>query len=477
MRTVSKLQTVMEYPETNKLDRDCKWGRPEFEAVDGFGEQELWQLEGLIVALGFINDDKQCIIGSGIMVAPGLCLTATHVIDETKEKHGLLHTFPNESSMRIWKPEDFHAMKGVTDTILFNKPEERFSDVSILSYSPFSKFNDDKPHLYAPIEVYLPKIGERLWAVGYREASNDGTPLIGYFVSSGLVTEQYLEGRGSHIKGACIEVAMKTIGGMSGGPVFNEEGRVVGVISSSMESEDDNKGPTYVTLIWPSLISTVYSPWPEDHWPEDLAGLQVKVENNGPRVMGSATFDDNETISLKFSKQKIEDIHEVFKKSGSFLANENEELYDYVYELFEDFLEEEGLKYLSSLKQDDLEKSLTGSKYSEVIKLFESIDTDTMEGVEDIEVKSATLLESGCVGVDFMFDIRCVFLTLKMESIQHSYYKKETKLPDSFHNFEDHGDFVTYQQFVRPYFRVTLTYDPKSDDFTDLRFHMLRLKI
>ena len=106
----------------------------------------------------------------------------------------------------------------------------------------------------------MPKIGERLWAVGYREVVNDGTPQIGAFVTSGLVTEQFSSGRGSYINGACVEVAMKSLGGMSGGPVFNEEGRVVGVISTCLEGQEDNLGPTYVTLIWPSLISEIYCP-------------------------------------------------------------------------------------------------------------------------------------------------------------------------------------------------------------------------
>ncbi|MFS1863149.1 hypothetical protein [Vibrio splendidus] len=58
--------------------------RPEFEAVDGFAEETLWVLEGLIVALGFIHEDQQHIIGSDIMFAPGLCLTATYFAKNQK---------------------------------------------------------------------------------------------------------------------------------------------------------------------------------------------------------------------------------------------------------------------------------------------------------------------------------------------------------------------------------------------------------
>lgn len=46
----------------------------------------------------------------------------------------------------------------------------------------------------------------------------------------------------------CFEVAMETLGGMSGGPVFNSDGRLVGIVSSSLEG-----GPSYVTLLWDAI--------------------------------------------------------------------------------------------------------------------------------------------------------------------------------------------------------------------------------
>lgn len=180
-------QTIIEHPETNTLDRQCKWIRPEFQSIDGIGEEELWRLEGLIVAIGFIDNDRQCIIGSGIMIAPGLCLTATHVIEETEKKHALLFTFANENSMRIWTPEDFQAQQKISvELIPFQRPEPKYSDVGILSHSPFSKFSDSEDYLFAPIEASIPKVGERLWATGYREISNDGVPTIAFFITSGL---------------------------------------------------------------------------------------------------------------------------------------------------------------------------------------------------------------------------------------------------------------------------------------------------
>jgi hypothetical protein len=77
----NSFQARMELPKHNSLDKKCKWVCPEFSPITGIGEGDLWTLKGLIVAIGFIDDQKQQVIGSGAMVAPGLCLTATHVLE------------------------------------------------------------------------------------------------------------------------------------------------------------------------------------------------------------------------------------------------------------------------------------------------------------------------------------------------------------------------------------------------------------
>lgn len=208
----NSFQARMELPKHNSLDKECKWVCPEFSPITGIGEGDLWTLKGLIVAIGFIDDQKQQVIGSGVMVAPGLCLTATHVL-EGLTNQPFLHSFVTKTAMRIWIVEDFHAQAFKVELVPFQASKRKFSDVCVLSCSPFSAFSDDEPFYFAPIEASIPKIGERFWTVGYREKANDGVPMIGCFTSSGLVTEIYLNGRGSFMKGPCVEVAMNVVGG------------------------------------------------------------------------------------------------------------------------------------------------------------------------------------------------------------------------------------------------------------------------
>lgn len=449
----------MEYPESNILDRKCKWVCPEFEAVDGICEESLWTFSGLIVAIGFIDKERKGIIGSGIMIAPGLCLTATHVMEEIKKKQALLFTFPNEDNMRIWIPKDFNAQQKTSiELIPFQKPEPKYSDVGVLSYSPFSKFKDAEDYLFAPIAVSVPKIGERLWATGYRQISNNGVPKIAFFIISGLVTEQYLEGRGSHINGPCVEVAMEALGGMSGGPVFNANGSVIGVISSSLEGADDSRGPTYVSLAWTSLLSTVYSPWPENHWSENIAGIQAPANGEGARLLGSARVNDDGAILVKFPSQDY-----YFS--------------DFAYENLEDYLEEEGLQYLSTVDKKTFDMSLIEKDYTEIIKLFKCFDAYTMEGLEDLIIQSVILLEDGNIGIDALFDIRIVFLRLQISRDDHDYHQQSISSLTSLHNQEFYEDSIYYDHYVRPLYRVNFTYNIQSEECQDIRFHSLSMKI
>jgi len=71
-------------------------------------------------------------------------------------------------------------------------------------------------------------------------------------VAVGEVTEHYLTGRGSMPPGPAIEVACSTPGGLSGGPAFDKNGRLIGILSNSYH-DPDGRGPSYVSLLWTAL--------------------------------------------------------------------------------------------------------------------------------------------------------------------------------------------------------------------------------
>ena len=112
------VQTKIQYPETNKLDRKTRWIAVELPAEDNFGELELWAFQGVVVSIGYIDEANERIIGSGVMVAPGICLTATHVMDVMRNKNAVVYSFPCKNNMRIWAPQDFQAEQKVTAEIM-----------------------------------------------------------------------------------------------------------------------------------------------------------------------------------------------------------------------------------------------------------------------------------------------------------------------------------------------------------------------
>ena len=69
--------------DTGSLQMPLKWAQPVFTAFDGIGEMaDLATAGGQILALGYLATEGLRCVGSGIMVGPGLLLTATHVLDE-----------------------------------------------------------------------------------------------------------------------------------------------------------------------------------------------------------------------------------------------------------------------------------------------------------------------------------------------------------------------------------------------------------
>lgn len=272
------------------------WPRPEFTAEDGIGPlQSLHQAgDSAIVLTAFDADGKQAAFGSGVMVGPGLMLTASHVLEHrppgTTEPIGM--AFLPDERARIWLPRESNCAVGEGKFRPFGAPPNRLkSDISLVACELYSDPYPEEQFMFAQLEAQLPLVGDRLWAIGFREGDrdDDAISLIPY-VSSGLVTACFPHGRGSHMPSSCVEVAMNTFGGMSGGQVLNAEGRAVGIVSSSLESEDGN-GPTYVTLIWDALRLHVKGFWPTDRWPEKDIDLFDAQELGLATIVGRVRKD------------------------------------------------------------------------------------------------------------------------------------------------------------------------------------------
>jgi len=228
---------------------ELRWGRPAFTSDDGLGPLDsLYQASDAIISVARYVDGKFKSIGSGVIVGPGLILTATHVLEEfsCKESGPVLLSFLPENNARVWLPKATVNCSGPSRYQPWDSKSKIISDLCIMSCDLHSDALSEYPLSLIPMELCLPLPGTRLWAVGFRDGDFESdTTLVTPLVSSGLVSGCFPNGRGERMPSPCVEVDMETLGGMSGGPVFNEDGRLIGIVSSSFDG-----GPSYVTLIW-----------------------------------------------------------------------------------------------------------------------------------------------------------------------------------------------------------------------------------
>lgn len=296
---IHQTEITADNPDLEKLKRS--WRRPEFTPVDGIGSLDsLYQAGDAVASIGGFFGDELLSIGSGVMIGPGLMLTATHVLDEFPRSGSgpVLLTFLPEGAARAWLPTATVTCSGKSEFMMHDR--NVVSDLSVVSCSLNSDAHISHIFSLAPIELCLPLPGQRLWALGFRHGKIEpGVAPVTPLVSSGLVTACYPHGRGERMRSPCIEVSMEAQGGMSGGPVYNEDGRLVGIVSSSFDG-----GPTYVTLVWDALRLSIDS-LPRKIWGSQPSGLYEGMQLGLVKIKGNFKCDAHRNITLTLSDEEI----------------------------------------------------------------------------------------------------------------------------------------------------------------------------
>jgi hypothetical protein len=213
----------------------------------------------ILLSLLVIDGDIIYVHGSAVLVAPGVALAAQHVIDDflprlTAEGGAVLLCGSVASTqLRLW-----HCKK------MTSVPE---ADLAILLLSSASELPPEHIFRIAIITTRLPKLGEQVSMVGFTAAGEHfpfdparGGSVQGHVrVSVGTIVEQYPGGRS--FLGPALEVGSWTSGAMSGGPVFDQHGLLVGIVSRCLVTED-KEGPSFVSLLWPALVKPIEAEWP-----------------------------------------------------------------------------------------------------------------------------------------------------------------------------------------------------------------------
>jgi len=221
-----------------------------------------WEsFDGILLSIHFANTDSHSIEGSAVMVAPGIALCAKHVIEPNlanimNATLGTVALALSRSGVQIWR---------ITTMALLNN-----SDLGILGLTYSSKLPPNNVFNQATISTRMPKMGENLLIAGFRASdysfnisknSNNETVMKysgNVLVSNGPITNRFPTGRDtSMLPWPTLEVNCPSFGGMSGGPVFDSNGLLIGLLSSSYD-----EGPSYISLLWPALVTEFEGGWP-----------------------------------------------------------------------------------------------------------------------------------------------------------------------------------------------------------------------
>jgi S1-C subfamily serine protease len=200
-------------------------------------------------------------VGTATFLRPGLAVTASHVIDEM---HGVNRETPwplagPQTSVRAWRVDQGRAVDWRVDSASGSP----FTDVAYLHLSTDDRGWDEPPQDQTAIDLQFPQLGETLVAYGYPRTTVDTvtvddttTITVNYQARrvTGRVLEMHAQRDQTMYPFPVVRTDAAFDAGMSGGPVFDDDGRLRGLICGSAEGVPDMN---YVALLWPSVFTPV----------------------------------------------------------------------------------------------------------------------------------------------------------------------------------------------------------------------------
>ncbi len=455
------------------------WRTPRYSAEDGLGPMgSMHEAGSSLVAISKETPAGTTVIGSGVMVARGLLLTATHVLDEFRGLgFGPVCMSFLPKGPRVWLP---YASTTVSGQSKYDPNHSVVSDISLVSCTLNSDAIPEEPLMLTPMRVALPLIRQRLWAFGFRhQAISENIPLVTPFVSSGRVSGAFPYGRGERMPSPCIEVDMDTLGGMSGGPVVNDKGELIGIVSSSWEG-----GPSYVTLIWDVLRTTVDTPPGLFERFEEISLIGAS-KLRAARVLGEVQNKPWGDVIIKFSEEESD----LFEQSKSYFANDEAlpkdphrftsakvegfaERYD---EQLEEFVEQAAEAELLALP---LAACLSFLKAGDVPARFldsiSQVTAEVLEGIEDFEIISIRDEGSGFLKLRCYFHLRTVAWTASMP--QRAYETLDNSFSDRFMLAQGHADNVDLELIQRCVFQAEMNFKLATEAFSSFNLIWLGVR-
>ena len=474
-----RAKQAIEFTDENPAlgDFTLSWQTAEYSAEDGIGSMgSLHEAGDSIVAVARLEEaGGVTVLGSGVMVGPGLLLTATHVLDEFPgDGPGPVFLTFWPEGCRGWLPKSQMTVSGPSQ---FDEKRTIKSDITLVSCTLNSEAHASAPLMLAPMEVALPLVGDRLWAIGFRHQGMDGnSALLTPFVSSGLVTAAFPNGRGERMASPCFEVEMDTVGGMSGGPVVNADGRLVGIVSSSLEG-----GPSHITLIWEALRFRVAGATPR-LMANNTVSLLGAHALGFAKLKGHIERDPFGDVTLNLSEEETALI------SASISPSERQAAKPHALDKnqLEDFLEKWGtdledaalegaIETLDRVSVEKVRAFLTDDDIPrEYLDAINDFGVEDFDGVEDITITGSEAITDDSFRLDYYFDVGALIWTVEMDEIFAA--ENAQGLGEHFFNSRSEDGIAKMEVYQRRYFRGSAIFHKRSEVFTDAVITLSALK-
>lgn len=278
-------------------------------------ESPIYNVSVRIVAL---NKDCSKVIasGTGVVIAQNLVLTAKHVfldfIDklDSHQEDNQLHL--NFNIWVIFISSNLNQLYHIYEVSqVYLNP---YSDLVLFHLDSFDKAGGTKVWTQAKLSIILPVVGERIVAFGFSK-SNVGLikDELGKIhieigdesnVSVGEIIDVFPEKRDSiRMPFPSIQINARIDGGMSGGPVFNDMGELLGIVCSSFDQEELEDHISYVALLWPLMATTLTNKEGECYSLYDLAKNNI-IGVSGLENITVSTIGKNSIYSIFYNEDK-----------------------------------------------------------------------------------------------------------------------------------------------------------------------------
>ncbi len=218
--------------------------------------------QALCVIVAGTDETDLIAMGSGVLLADGLALTARHVIDEIFQRFEGCQ--PSDASGTLsfgaqvcCRLADGSFAKWHVEEFVLSSP----IDIAALVLCP-SEATPNAPWPIPPaFNLRYPAESQAIVAYGFPQSKHnilaDGKAKLRLSPSraDGQVREIYhLKRDSSMAPFPCLRTDAPFPPGLSGGPVTDDEGRVIGVVCSGMPpAEGDTEHVSYVSTLWPAF--------------------------------------------------------------------------------------------------------------------------------------------------------------------------------------------------------------------------------